>query len=103
MTIELNGPAGINKWDNDQTLIANGMCWKDSNVITDEFQAIANCTVQTIDKYYNSSFMWTAHNQLEERWDYMRAWDLGYFAAKEMPSSGDGPMQAPENKSPFLY
>lgn len=78
------GPEGVNDWNNDQTLIENGKCWTDDLAFYNktEYQHIANCTVEMIDKYYNASFMWTAHNQLEEKWDYIRAWDNQYFIAK---------------------
>lgn len=78
------GPEGVNAWNNDQTLIENGKCWTDDLAFYNktEYQHIANCTVEMIDKYYNASFMWTAHNQLEEKWDYIRAWDHQYFIAK---------------------
>lgn len=23
--------------------------------------------------------MWTAHNEIEEKWDYVKAWDLGWL------------------------
>lgn len=23
--------------------------------------------------------MWTAHNEIEEKWDYVKAWDLGWI------------------------
>lgn len=84
-SIEKNGPFGINDWDNDQTLIESGKCWTDDLSLMNktEYQQIANCTVEIIDKYYNASFMWTAHNQIEEKWDYMQAWDKQYFIAKD--------------------
>lgn len=44
---------------------------------------VANCTVEFIDAHYNASFMWTAKNQIEEKWDYIKAYDLGLFDAKK--------------------
>lgn len=41
--------------------------------------AVANCTVQMIDTWYNASFMWTAKNQLEKKWSYKEAYEAGYF------------------------
>jgi len=66
------------------------MCWTDNNTTFNAqgLQQIADCTVETIDKYYNASFMWTARNQIEEKWDYMRAYDLGWFKAKKEPEVG---------------
>lgn len=28
-----------------------------------------------MDKHIQGSFFWTAHNEIEEKWDYIRAWD----------------------------
>ncbi len=26
-----------------------------------------------------ATFFWTAHNELEPKWDYIRAWDMGWI------------------------
>ena len=31
------------------------------------------------------SFFWTAHNEIEEKWDYIRAWDLGWINKTALP------------------
>lgn len=46
---------------------------------TDEYLRIADCLVQFIDDNFDSSFMWTAHNEIETKWDYVKAYDLGWF------------------------
>lgn len=88
-SIAVNGPFGVNQWNNSQTLIEKGMCWSDNNTTQNAtgLQHIANCTVEVIDRYYNASFMWTAHNQIEAKWDYIKAYDLGWFKAKEWPAN----------------
>lgn len=80
-TIEKNGPFGINKGNNDQTLIENGKCWTDSMDLMsqDEYTQLADCTVSFIDRNFDASFMWTAHNQINTKWDYIKAYDLGWF------------------------
>ena len=40
---------------------------------------IADCTVQFIDDNFDASFMWTAHNEIDFKWDYMRTYDAGWF------------------------
>lgn len=52
--------------------------------------------------------MWTAHNQIEEKWDYIRAYDAGYFDAKIWPSKDEAPAVNDKhgnlffNEKPFL-
>jgi len=58
------------------------MCWTDDIAFysEDEYLSIADCTVKFIDANFDSSFMWTAHNELRElKWDYMAAYDAGWF------------------------
>lgn len=40
---------------------------------------MADCTVQFIDDNFDASFMWTAHNEIDFKWDYIRTYDSGWF------------------------
>jgi len=31
------------------------------------------------DRHVDATFFWTAHNEIEEKWDYVKAWDLGWI------------------------
>ena len=33
----------------------------------------------SFDKYLDGSFMWTAHNELEDRWSYINSYDKGWL------------------------
>ena len=34
---------------------------------------------ESMDKYTKAQFMWTARNEFQAKWDYMRAWDKGWI------------------------
>jgi len=31
------------------------------------------------DRHVDATFFWTAHNEIEAKWDYVKAWDLGWI------------------------
>lgn len=82
-SIDKNGPFGTNKWNSNQTYIEKGMCWTDNMDLMsdDEYLRLADCTVQFIDDNFDASFMWTAHNEIDFKWDYIRTYDEGWFNA----------------------
>jgi len=41
--------------------------------------AIAKCALEAYDRHIQGHFFWTAHNEIEERWDFVRAYDLGWL------------------------
>lgn len=49
------------------------MCYTDDLTIytDDEYLSIADCVVGFIDENFDSSFMWTAHNEINFKWDYV--------------------------------
>ena len=66
---EIEAKSGVHK----------GMCWTDSDHFNHtQVTQIAKCVSDTINNHFNSSFMWTAHNEIEEKWDYVKAYDLGW-------------------------
>lgn len=77
-TAKTLGPYG--KYDETKVAIHEGKCWSDSPHFNhSQVTQIAQCVTKTIDTHFNSSFMWTAHNEIEEKWDYVRAWNLGWL------------------------
>jgi hypothetical protein len=64
----------------DSTLIVAGTCTSDSNFFKGKaVETIARCALDTFDRHVNATFLWTAHNEIEEKWDYVKAWDLGWI------------------------
>lgn len=60
--------------------VQNGMCSSDSlHFDKKDVQEIAECTLRTIQKYATANMFWTAHNQIEPRWDYVKAYDNGWL------------------------
>jgi len=72
------GPFGTGNSTN--VAIQNGKCSTDSDFFSqEEVQTIAKCALKSFDKHLNGTFFWTAHNEIEEKWDYVKAWDLGWL------------------------
>ena len=45
----------------------------------DQVNTIAGCALQSWNKHLKGHFLWTAHNEIEEKWDYIPAYDLGWL------------------------
>lgn len=57
-----------------------GNCSDDSELLdSDNIGELAQCVTQSINQYYNSSFFWTARNEFEARWSYVRSWDNAWI------------------------
>lgn len=80
-SIESNGPYGYgHDGDSSYYTIQNGKCSKDSALFSDsDVAAIAKCALQSFDAHLARTFMWTAHNEIEERWSYTKSWDAGWI------------------------
>lgn len=65
----------------DQVSVNKGMCWDDSlHFNHTQVQAISKCIMDEFDKHnIKVNFMWTARNEIEERWSYIGAWDAGFI------------------------
>ena len=76
---EIIGPFG--PWEYvKENCVSYGKCPIDSNYFNStQVGELARCVLGTFDKYVNATFFWTAHNELEPRWDYVKAWDLGWI------------------------
>lgn len=77
-TSPILGPFGTS---NPTTVaIQNGKCSTDSDFFSrEEVRTIAKCALESYSKHIQGSFFWTAHNEIEEKWDYIRAYDLGWI------------------------
>lgn len=72
------GPFGTG--DPNYTAIQSGKCPTDSDYFSQaEVATIAGCALEAFDTFVQGTFFWTAHNEIEEKWDYVKAWDLGWL------------------------
>jgi len=56
------------------------MCWTDSAEFKDsETAELAQCILQHYNDNLQGQFIWTGHNEIEQRWDYIKAYDLGWL------------------------
>jgi len=42
-------------------------------------RTIAKCALKAFDRHVGGTFLWTAHNEIEAKWDYVKAWDNGWI------------------------
>lgn len=81
------GPFG-SLGDNSYNSIKEGQCWTDSLFYSQlQVKFIAQCAYDSYDKHIQGQFLWTAKNEIEARWDYIRAWDMGWLNTTEVPES----------------
>jgi hypothetical protein len=60
--------------------IQNGKCSSDSKFFSDaEVDTIAKCALKSYDSYLGAHFLWTGHNEIEEKWDFIKAYDKGWI------------------------
>jgi len=72
------GPFGPSEFT-AQANLQYGKCSSDSSFFDEnDIKKIAKCAMQTFDKHTSAQFLWTAHNEIEAKWDYVSAWDLGW-------------------------
>ena len=80
-TAAILGPFGSDgTGEREDVCIQKGRCSKDSAFFNhEEIETIARCAVASFDRHLNATFLSTAHTEIEERWDYVKAWDLGWI------------------------
>ena len=82
---DILGPFGGNG-DNKLNSIQKGNCFTDSLTFNqDQVRQLATCARASFEKHLNGSFLWTAHNEIEAKWDYIRAWDMMWLNTTEVP------------------
>jgi len=56
------------------------MCSTDSQYFSHkQVQQLATCILDTYDQNADATFFWTSRNEIEAKWDYVRAYDLGWL------------------------
>jgi glucan 1,3-beta-glucosidase len=74
-TAEILGPFGSNTLSN----IQNGKCPKDSLWYSeDDVMTLGQCMMYILNANVDAHFLWTARNELEEKWNYVQAYDKGW-------------------------
>ena len=67
--------------------INEGMCWTDSDHYTHaEVESMARCYLDYYNEFTGGHFIWAAHVEIEAKWDYMRAWDMGWLNTTALPN-----------------
>lgn len=75
-TAEALGPYG----ENNPNFISKGMCPVDAEIFSDtEVKELGECTIDIFNKALKAQFMWNFRTQIEEKWDYVRAYDKGWL------------------------
>ena len=76
-TVDMLGPFGGIP---EKGCIHKGKCPSDSTYFSDqEVGQIAKCAFKAFDAKVGATFFWTAHNEIEPRWDFVKAHDNGWF------------------------
>jgi len=87
-TADILGPYG--EMDPKHVAVHSGKCSTDSKHFSyEEVQAIAKCALDSFDANIQGQFLWTAHNEIEAKWDYVRAWDLGWINTEPLEHDVD--------------
>ena len=75
---DMLGPFGT--MDPKYVNVHNGNCFIDAAFFTDfQVNEIAKCALGAWSGNIKGHFLWTAHNELEEKWDYIKAYDKGWL------------------------
>jgi len=85
-TAEMLGPYG----SNTLSTVQNGKCPKDSTHYPEEdVNTLGQCLMYILNENVAGHFLWTARNELEERWSYPQAYDAGWI--KNTPATEGKP------------
>jgi hypothetical protein len=61
-------------------MVRYGKCATDSAFFSnDDVQRLGDCTRYIFDDTVQGQFLWTFRNELEPKWDYIKAYDLGWI------------------------
>lgn len=84
-TVAKIAPYGING-DGIQNTIQQGKCWTDSlHYDQNQVRLLAECTLKAFNDNLHGMFMWTGHNEIEARWDWIKSWDMMWVNQTEVP------------------
>jgi len=75
--------------------IRNGMCARDSTFFNDQEMAmLGGCALRAFDDLVQGQFLWTFRNELEDKWNYVNAYDKGWLnPANPVPASVEYDLQ----------
>jgi hypothetical protein len=75
-TADTLGPWG----ESDRSMVKKGQCARDSTFFSEsDIKDLADCTRKVFDDHVAGHFLWTARNELEDRWNYVNAYDKGWI------------------------
>jgi hypothetical protein len=61
-------------------IIEYGMCYTDSAYFSDEdVQILGDCVSTIFNDNVDGQFLWNFRNELEPRWSYIEAYDMGWL------------------------
>lgn len=91
------GPFGTAQTDPlmAHAFIRNGQCARDSTFFNnDEMAMLGGCALRAFDDLVQGQFLWTFRNELEDKWNYVNAYDKGWLnPANPVPASLDIELQ----------
>ena len=77
-TKDVNGPFGT--MNASYVNIHKGKCWTDSDHFSsDDVKKLGHCALDAFDGHVAANFLWTAHNQIDAKWDFQRAYKAGWL------------------------
>ena len=81
-TAEMLGPYG----SNTLSTIQNGKCPRDSAHFPEaDIMRLGQCATYVMDDMVQGMFMWTFRNELEDKWNYITAFDKGWIKRTTFP------------------
>lgn len=74
------GPYG----ESDRSMVKYGQCARDSTFFGEaDVKALGDCVNKVFDDHIQGQFLWTARNELEDRWNYVNAYDKGWLKTRK--------------------
>jgi len=65
-------------------MVKYGQCAIDSAFFNEsQVKELADCVNQVFEDHVQGTFLWTARNELEDRWNYVTAYDKGWLKTRK--------------------
>ena len=82
-TADRLSPFGEGANSYDHALIKSGTCAIDSDHYSEaDVMRLGQCSIAIFNGTVQGHFMWTVHNELEPRWNYVTSYDKGWIKNK---------------------
>lgn len=82
-TADTLGPYG----ESARATVQNGKCARDSTFFSDaDVKTLGDCVGYIFDDNVAGQFLWTARNELEDKWSYKNAYDKGWLTSRKAKS-----------------